>query len=118
MVIMTRSNRKEELLLLRQLVEPAFFLLLLLRLGQLPTKVSLARIMGMDRRKVARMINILIDLGFVRYVPAQSGYLLNRSLTQPQQKIIRFFNQSQGLDYRWLEELSQILDHHTPQVGK
>jgi DNA-binding IclR family transcriptional regulator len=105
---MAKSQRKQELILLRQVIEPAFFLLILLRLGRLPTKVSLARILGMDRRKVGRLIDRLIDLGFVLSIPGRQGYCLSDSLTPAQQRVLLFFSQAHESDQDWFIELSKV----------
>lgn len=106
---MTKSgtSKNQEWVLLRQVVEPAFFLLLLARLGRLPPKYMLAKILGMDRRKVGRLLNQLIDLGFARSMAGRKGYMLNDSLAPAQQEIVLFFSSVQEQEIQWVEKLTQ-----------
>lgn len=91
--------------LMSQIIAPAFFLVLLCRLKSLPSKVKLADMLGMDRRKVGRLINQLIDLGYVLANSGQPGYRLRDDLGPGQQQVVAFFMSDTEDVWRWFEEL-------------
>ena len=90
--------------LLSKVLEPAFFLLLLIRLERLPSQVKLAKMLGIERRKVGRRLNQLIDLGFVRAVPGKHQYILNSPLPPAHQQVINFFTHQIKDTDRWFDE--------------
>ena len=92
---MDKSENKKSVQLMRQVIEPAFILLLLIRQGRLPSKVKLAAMLGLERRKVGKLVNQLIDLGFVLAVPGQTGYRLSDALSPAQQQVVQLFTRAQ-----------------------
>ena len=101
---MDKYQKRQYIRLLRQTIEPAFFLFLLIRMGRLPSKIKLARMLGMERRKVGRLLNRLIDQGFVRTIPGEWGYTLSDSISPVHEKIIEFYSTHQRNRFEWFEE--------------